>query len=514
MKRLLKLAGKDNQKAVFLYNDTQVLKESMLEDINNLLNTGEIPNLMAAEDLEEIIGDLRPLVKERGIQDSKDQIMQFFVQLCRENLHIALAFSPVGDKLRDRCRMFPSIINCCTIDWFDRWPLEALKSVAMKELNSNEQLGIGEWIDNLATIAVEIHCNCIDYADKFWDEIKRKYYITPTSYLELMRIYINFMTTQQTFIPLKIKKYEIGLERLVETNDKVAGLQKQIIEFQPILEENSKANAILKEDLEEKNKIASESEAKISEEAADIQKVRDEVDVMKRSCEKDLAEAIPALQKAQAAAQNIDKGYIAEIKKLGSPSQNIRMVCSALNCIFGKKEDWDTCRKFLGEIDFLQILKGLNPMDVPEKNWIKFKKNYASIPEFDPVTLKENVSVAIATIADYCINMEVYYQKKKEVDPKEKARDEAVNKLVEVETVLEKKMSALREIKNTVAELSRNLDASTKKAQSLQDQQERAVKQLERAEKLLSGLGEESERWKIISADLKLDLYNLVGNML
>jgi hypothetical protein len=58
------------------------------------------------------------------------------------------------------------------------------------------------------------------------------------------------------------------------------------------------------------------------------------------------------------------------------------------------------------------------------------------------------------------------------------------------------------------------LDASTKKAQSLQDQQERAVKQLERAEKLLSGLGEESERWKIISADLKLDLYNLVGNML
>jgi hypothetical protein len=36
LKRLLKLAGKDNQKAVFLYNDTQVLKESMLEDINNL----------------------------------------------------------------------------------------------------------------------------------------------------------------------------------------------------------------------------------------------------------------------------------------------------------------------------------------------------------------------------------------------------------------------------------------------------------------------------------------------
>lgn len=26
--------------------------------------------------------------------------------------------SPVGDSFRSRCRMFPSLVNCCTIDWF------------------------------------------------------------------------------------------------------------------------------------------------------------------------------------------------------------------------------------------------------------------------------------------------------------------------------------------------------------------------------------------------------------
>ena len=38
--------------------------------------------------------------------------------------------SPVGSAFRARCRMFPSLVNCCTIDWFTEWPGEALLGVA------------------------------------------------------------------------------------------------------------------------------------------------------------------------------------------------------------------------------------------------------------------------------------------------------------------------------------------------------------------------------------------------
>ena len=41
-----------------------------------------------------------------------------FVERIRRNLHVVLAFSPIGDAFRNRLRMFPSLINCCTIDWF------------------------------------------------------------------------------------------------------------------------------------------------------------------------------------------------------------------------------------------------------------------------------------------------------------------------------------------------------------------------------------------------------------
>ena len=41
-----------------------------------------------------------------------------FIERVREHLHVVLALSPIGDAFRNRLRMFPSLINCCTIDWF------------------------------------------------------------------------------------------------------------------------------------------------------------------------------------------------------------------------------------------------------------------------------------------------------------------------------------------------------------------------------------------------------------
>jgi dynein heavy chain len=43
--------------------------------------------------------------------------------------------SPIGDAFRTRLRMFPSLVNCCTIDWFSEWPDDALQSVAKQFLH-------------------------------------------------------------------------------------------------------------------------------------------------------------------------------------------------------------------------------------------------------------------------------------------------------------------------------------------------------------------------------------------
>lgn len=54
VRKLYWKAGVDNKPTVFLFTDTQVVEESFLEDINNILSSGEVPNLYSPEEFEEV----------------------------------------------------------------------------------------------------------------------------------------------------------------------------------------------------------------------------------------------------------------------------------------------------------------------------------------------------------------------------------------------------------------------------------------------------------------------------
>lgn len=55
-----------------------------------------------------------------------NEIMEDFLRKCKANIHIVMAMSPIGDDFKRRLRMFPSLVNCCAIDWYLGWPNEAL----------------------------------------------------------------------------------------------------------------------------------------------------------------------------------------------------------------------------------------------------------------------------------------------------------------------------------------------------------------------------------------------------
>lgn len=76
---------------------------------------------------------------------TNEQFSDYFVEKTKQHLHIVLAMSPIGNQLRDRLRNFPSLLNCCTFDWFTRWPEEALEAVADNFLQETD-IGVRERI--------------------------------------------------------------------------------------------------------------------------------------------------------------------------------------------------------------------------------------------------------------------------------------------------------------------------------------------------------------------------------
>lgn len=53
----------------------QIVVEEFLEDINNILNSGEVPNLFEKDELEQVLAATRPKAKEAGISEgNRDEV--------------------------------------------------------------------------------------------------------------------------------------------------------------------------------------------------------------------------------------------------------------------------------------------------------------------------------------------------------------------------------------------------------------------------------------------------------
>lgn len=77
-------------------------------------------------------------------------------------------------------------------------------------------------------MCVEIHMSVSDMAERFYNELKRRYYTTPTSYLELIRIYISMLQEKTKSVTTLVFK-TVKLSQLQPLCSKQLNLQSYFI---------------------------------------------------------------------------------------------------------------------------------------------------------------------------------------------------------------------------------------------------------------------------------------------
>ncbi|XP_012153033.2 dynein heavy chain at 16F [Megachile rotundata] len=496
----------------FLFTDTQIVLEEFLEDINNTLNTGEVPNLYEADELEKVIIATRPAAKEAGIPEAnRDAIYQFFIGRVRNQLHLMICMSPIGDAFRHRCRMFPSLVNCCTIDWFTKWPREALLSVAENSLQvivPDDQTKLMA----LSNICVLIHEQVEEVTVRFFLEMRRRYYTTPSSYLELLKLFQTTLKKKEREIKLLKTKIANGLNKLHETNEMVSVMKEHLVVLAPKLktstDEVSKLVKILAKQQAEVDKV---KHVVTAEEA--IAKVKaEETALLEADARQDLEAAMPALLEAQKALEALNKSDISEIRVFNQPPHLVRLVMEAVNLLLGEKTDWPSAKLVLGDIHFLDRLLTY-PTDEISDRLLNNLQYYINHPEFKP-DLVARQSKACKSMCIWVRAIDGYAKIYRVVEPKRQRLQKAEGELRAIEAVVAQKQKELAEVEDKIKQLQIQYDAALDNLNKLESEMELVEARLNRSGRLTSALVDERIRWEQATLGFDKQMVNLTGDIL
>ena len=544
LKKLMMQVGVKGRPTVFLFNDAQIVIETFVEDISNMLGAGEVPNLFNKEERTEMFDALDKIAKTEHVTlGTPDERMEYFVDRCRKNLHIVLAFSPIGDGLRRRLIKFPSLVNCCTIDWFTPWPEDALLSVAERFLSD---MGIDHAIyDGVVAVCGDMQSRVGELAIRFREELGRNYYVTPTSYLELIKTFKALCGAKQKEIEDARDRLQNGLDKLEEADKGVAEIKASLVILKPQLAAAAIETTAALKIIAREQKAASIQAASVAKDEAAANKVAAEAKAIADDCDADLARAQPAMDAAKKALKNIQKKDIDQVKSFKTePSlKGITNTLEATCLFFGVKGDkvkdaenpgkkrmsfWAQAQKHVLS-NPNQMIARMMGFEAEFLSGAVSDKQVAAVRavtkrrgpdskgnEVDQFALSyvKNQSEAAYGIAVWVYAMLQYHETYLIVAPKKIALAEATAKKDAAMAIVAEKQAELAIVQAKIDHLNRDLAETQAKEKDLADQAQLCNDRLIRSGELVGGLANQKTAWEEGVVTLGARFTNALGDVL
>ncbi|KAE8298053.1 Dynein heavy chain 1 [Larimichthys crocea] len=508
IKNMMLKAGLQNEQITFLFVDTQIKCESFLEDINNILNSGDVPNLYATDEQERILTAMKPVVQDLGHQLTKANLMAAYIRRVRSNIHTVLCMSP--------------------IDWFNAWPEEALQAVATSFLNELPELEASPTaMRGLALMCVKIHQTVARKCEQYLAELSRHNYVTPKSYLELLKIFTDVNGRKKHELCSGRQRMKSGLDKLLSTAEDVSKMQEELETMRPLLEEAAKETEVTMETIKKDTVVAEETRKSVQAEEAKASEKARFAGAIAADAQRDLDEALPALDAALASLKSLNKNDVTEVRGMQRPPQGVKLVMEAVCIMKGIKpkkvpgampgtkinDYWEPGKGLLQDPGkFLESLFNYDKDNIPE-NVISLIQPYIDNEEFQPESIAK-VSKACTSICQWVRAMHVYHFVAKGVEPKRQALQEAQEDLAVTQRILDDAKEQLAAVESGIAALQATYQDCLAKKDELDNKCQLCEARLIRADKLIGGLADEKVRWKETVQHLDYMVNNVAGDVL
>ncbi|XP_075256614.1 dynein axonemal heavy chain 10-like [Convolutriloba macropyga] len=513
LKILYQKLGQEDKKMMFLFTDGHVAQEGFLELINNMLTTGMVPALFADDEKEAIVGNCRSEAQANGVPPVKEMIWQYFVTKCSNNLHIVLAMSPVGDTLRTRCRNFPGLVNNTSIDWFTAWPKQALDAVATVFLNQNNNLIVEDMFPKVVEHVVNTHLSLTDYSARFLARLRRPNYVTPKNYLDYISSYTRLLIDKDKLVVGQCERLESGMAKIKEAREQLAVLSEKLDTQKVILEKKTKECDELVQTIETSTETANTKKASAEVAAKEIEKQSKVIAVEKKGAEDALAEALPALEAARLALDDLDKNDVTEIRSFAKPPKAVQSVCECVVVVKGIKEiSWKSAKAMMSDPNFLMQLKTLD-VDGITGNQMKTVKATLKTMDTTYDEMKQ-ISKAGAGLFKFVTAVVGYCEVAREIKPKRDLVANLEKEFAQAKRSLDKTEKEVKSLEEQLEKLGAQYKEAMAEKEALKEEADLMQRRLIAADKLISGLSSENERWTKDLAELKIKRVKLMGDCL
>eukprot|EP01060_Flectonema_neradi_P007523 TRINITY_DN15258_c0_g1_i3.p1 TRINITY_DN15258_c0_g1~~TRINITY_DN15258_c0_g1_i3.p1 ORF type:complete len:3484 (+),score=722.64 TRINITY_DN15258_c0_g1_i3:1919-12370(+) len=543
---LYQKCGKKNQRRAFIITDTQIVCSDQLVVLNDMLNSGFIPDLFDTDTLDDLTNAMVPELRQRHHPDfnNRDVCLDFFISRVQTNLHSILCFSPVGNQLANWCRHFPSLSTTTKIDWFHPWQEEALTAVAKRFLTPDDEKSIQPPVEeplpegseippvdkealttSVGDCISEIHLFVTNLAEEYRTKERRFCYTTPKSYMELISAYNGMLKGHEQQIEERRNRLLDGIQKIHHAKEQVQELQTVLIqEDVEVRNATTEVSALM--DQVSVDKVSCQEEA----EKANIEKEKtgqllQETNALRCDAERDLEAAQPLVERAKAALGNLNKASLTELKSFTKPPQEVLMVTAAVMCLTAdpnripkpeKAKEWSNAKKMMANVsNWLKELEQFSQTtahDIPQQ-CIDAIQVWVQDPEFDAERMSGK-SAAASCLAAWVTNMDAYHTLRCQVRPKEERLQEAIERLEASSQQYKKVQEHVDGLNQRLNDLVEQHNAASERSRILKQKAESTRLKMNLAERLVTGLAEENIRWAKTTNELADAIQLLPGDVL